>query len=199
MVLGRGVHMETGSTNVVSVSQRGMRHFGAIALALVLFGGGVSASTFGPMLMREIGVMPAAAQDASTPVATDGVAAANACFVDSDGVQADLWARSELYFGTTKEDGTAYSNEEWLQFLADEVTPRFPDGLTVLTGLGQWRDSESSQVIQERSNVLIILHPLSNYAESSVKLEEIRDAYEQQFNQSSVLRTDDSVGVCTSF
>jgi hypothetical protein len=195
MVLGWGSQMETTG---VSATQRGMRHFGAIALALVLFGGGVSASTFGPMLMREIGVMPAAAQDASTPVATDGVPAANTCFVDSDGVQADLWARSELYFGTSnKETGGEYTNEEWLQFLADEVTPRFPDGLTVLTGLGQWL--AGGNVIQERSNVLIILHPLSNYAESSVKLEEIRDAYEQQFNQSSVLRTDDSVGVCTSF
>lgn len=170
-----------------------------VVLAFVLFAGGVGASSFGPMLMREVGIGSAAAQDASTPVATDGAPVANTCFVDSDGVQAELWARTEMYFGTTKSDGTAYSNEEWLTFLADEVTPRFPDGLTVLTGLGQWRDSETSAVLQERSNVLIILYPLSTYQESSTKLEEIRDAYEQQFNQSSVLRTDDSVGVCTSF
>jgi hypothetical protein len=175
-----------------------VRQFRVIALALVLFGGGVSASTFGPMLMREIGVLPVAAQDASTPVATDEPAAANTCFTDSDGVQAELWARTEMYFGTTNKDtGGEYTNEEWLTFLADEVTPRFPDGLTVLTGLGQWLSS--GNVIQERSNVLIILYPLSTYQESSTKLEEIRDAYEDQFNQSSVLRTDDSVGVCTSF
>ena len=86
-----------------------------------------------------------------------------------------------------------------LQFLADEITPRFPDGLTVLTGLGQWRESATSQIIQERSNVLIILYPLATAQESSAKLEEIRDAYEQQFNQTSVLRADDGTPVCTSF
>jgi hypothetical protein len=79
------------------------------------------------------------------------------------------------------------------------VTPRFPDGLTVLTGLGQWRESATSQIVQERSNVLIILYPPTTAQESSVRLEEIRDAYEQQFNQTSVLRADDSVPVCTSF
>ncbi len=190
--------METGSTTLVTGTQRRMGHLRLVVLALVLFGGGMSASTFGPMLMRELGVTSVAAQDASTPVANDGAPAANSCFVDSDGAQAELWARSELYFGTSNKDtGGEYTNEEWMQFLADEVTPRFPDGLTVLTGLGQWL--ANGTVIQERSNVLIILYPLSTYQESSTKLEEIRDVYEQQFNQSSVLRTDDSVGVCTSF
>lgn len=170
----------------------------AIALALALFVGGMGASTFGPMLMREIGLASVAAQDESTPVAIDTTQSTNSCFVDSDGAQAEPWARSELFFGTTKPDGAAFTNEEWLQFLKDEVTPRFPDGLTVLTGLGQWRDS-SGTIIQERSNDLIILYPLSTALESSTKLEEIRDAYEQQFNQSSVLRADDGVPDCTSF
>ena len=192
--------METKSAFGSSASSWGWRQLRVVALALLLFAGGVGASAFGPMLMREVGLASVAAQDASTPVATDASGTANNCFVDSDGVQAELWARTEMYFGTTnKETQAPYSNEEWLQFLADEVTPRFPDGLTVLTGLGQWRESESAEIEQERSNVLIILYPLSTAQESSVKLEEIRDAYEQQFNQSSVLRTDDSVGVCTSF
>jgi hypothetical protein len=179
-------------------STRGMGHLRVIAFMLTLFAGGIGASTFGPMLLREIGFASVAAQDASTPVATDQTAGANTCFVDSDGVQAKPWARSELFFGTTKPDGTIVTNDEWLQFLKDDVTPRFPDGLTVLTGLGQWRNS-SGTIIQERSNVLIILYPLSTAQASSTKLEEIRDAYEQQFHQSSVLRADDGVPDCTSF
>ena len=149
------------------------------------------------MLLRELGLASAAAQDVATPVAIAPTTAG--CFVDSDGVPAEPWVRSELFFGTTKPDGAAYTNEEWLQFLADEVTPRFPDGLTVLTGLGQWRESATSQTVQERSNVLIILYPPAGAQESSVKLEAIRDAYEQQFNQTSVLRADDGTPVCTSF
>ncbi|MEA2597973.1 MAG: hypothetical protein QOF01_4442 [Thermomicrobiales bacterium] len=190
--------MQMNSTVGRSDSPRGVRQLRVIALALTLFAGGISASTFGPMLMREMGLASVAAQDAATPVAVEPQPQ-NTCFVDSDGVQAEPWMRSELFFGTTKDDGTAYSNDEWLAFLENEVTPRFPDGLTVLTGLGQWRDSESSEVLQERSNVLIILYPLSSAQDASTKLEEIRDAYEDQFNQSSVLRADDGAPVCTSF
>jgi hypothetical protein len=137
----------------------------------------------------------AAAQEGATPVATAEVAAP-ACPAELYGPGAESWVRTELYFGTTAPDGTAYTEDEWLTFLADVVTPRFPAGLTVLTGLGQWQDE--SGILQETSHVLIILHPSETAAESSVLFEEIRDAYEQQFNQTSVLRAD-ITGACTSF
>jgi hypothetical protein len=38
-----------------------------------------------------------------------------------------------------------------------EVTKRFPDGLTLLNGLDQFRDG--SAIIQEKSKVLILLYP----------------------------------------
>jgi hypothetical protein len=67
----------------------------------------------------------------------------------------------------------------------------------VLTGVGQWQQ-ESGEVLQERSQVLVILYPLETARESSVLLEEIRDVYETQFNQESVLRVD-VAPACTSF
>ena len=134
--------MESSSTS----SSRRYGRFRVITLAFALLLGGIVSSSFGPMLMREIGVSPVAAQDA-TPVATEP-GPVNTCFTDSDGVQAEPWMQSDLYFGTTKADGTAYTEEEWMTFLANEVTPRFPDGLTVLTGVGQWRDSDTSEVLQ---------------------------------------------------
>ena len=81
-------------------------------------------------------------------------------------------------------------------FLDAEITPRFPEGLSVLTALGQYRGDQG--IIQERTQVLIILFPAESAAESSALLEEIRDEYEQQFQQSSVLRAD-ITQVCTSF
>ena len=33
------------------------------------------------------------------------------------------------------------SEANWARFLAAEVTPRFPDGFTVLDAKGQWRDA----------------------------------------------------------
>lgn len=69
------------------------------------------------------------------------------------------------------------------------MTPRFPDGLTVLGGNGQWK-GEDGRVVKERSKLVIILYPADSAADSGKKIEEIRSAYEKQFQQESVLRTD---------
>jgi hypothetical protein len=108
------------------------------------------------------------------------------------------WVRTELFFGTSKPDGTAVTEAEWKGFLDGEITERFPDGLTVMTGLGQWQEADD-EIVQERSMLLILLYPREFAHESGAKIEEIRTAYEQQFQQESVLRTDDSFPVCTSF
>jgi hypothetical protein len=162
--------------------------FAALALALLTGGAGIGA--FGS----------AFAQGDATPVpASEAVVAdIDACPDELFGPDSEPWVRAELFFGTTKDDGTAYSPEEFDAFLDTEITPRFPDGLTLLTGLGQWQGEDDEEVLQERSQVLIILYPLATAAESSVGLEEIRDLYEAQFNQFSVLRADASP-VCTSF
>lgn len=179
-----------------SVSTRGRGRFRVITLAFALLLSGLVANSFGPLLTQKSTVAPVAAQE-GTPVAT-APEPVNTCFTDSDGVQAEPWMQSDLYFGTTNKDtGQPYTEQEWSEFLDNEVTPRFPDGLTVLTGIGQWR--ETDVITQERSNVLIIVYPLEFAEESSVLLEEIRDAYEEQFNQSSVLRVDSGTPVCVSF
>jgi hypothetical protein len=159
--------------------------FSALALALLVSGIGIGAYA------------SAFAQGNATPVATSETGTAvDLCPDELYGPGSEAWVRGELYFGTTKDDGTAYGPEEFETFLDNEITPRFPDGLTLLTGLGQWKGQKG--IIQERSQLLIILYPADSAAESSAKLEEIRDLYEQQFHQESVLRAD-AYPVCTSF
>ena len=46
--------------------------------------------------------------------------------------------RTTLYFGLARPKG-AVTELEWQLFLRDEVTKRFPDGLTVWEAEGQWR------------------------------------------------------------
>lgn len=156
----------------------------------------------GALLVSGIGIgaiAPVFAQGDATPVSTDDAAAAGDPCPDAlFGPDSEPWVRSELYFGTTKDDGSAYAPEEFDAFLDKEITPRFPDGLTLLTGLGQWQGDDDEEVLQERSQVLIILYPAETARESSEKLEEIRALYEMQFNQFSVLRAD-AAEVCTSF
>jgi hypothetical protein len=99
----------------------------------------------------------------------------------------EVWPETNLYFGSSKPDGTVVTPEEFNYFLDHEITPRFPDGLTLLVGLGQFRNS-SGTILKERSMLLILLYPPD--PEGSKKIEEIRDLYKSTFQQESVLRVD---------
>jgi hypothetical protein len=84
------------------------------------------------------------------------------------------------------------SDEDFAGFVDREVTTRFPDGLTILTGYGQFLGSQG--LIKERSKVLILFHPALT-ADASKKVDEIREAYKVAFSQESVLRADAFSGV----
>lgn len=99
------------------------------------------------------------------------------------------FARTQLFFGTARPDGVV-SDDEFRAFLDREIAPRFPDGLTVLSGDGQFRGSDGV-VIRERSYVVILLYPLDSHAASTKRIERIRELYAAQFEQESVLRIDD--------
>ena len=103
-------------------------------------------------------------------------------------------ARLEMLLGTSRRDGQTISEEAWGSFLDSEVTPRFPAGLTVLRGPGQWRGNDG-QLAKEHSNVLIIWHEPTSRTDDDI--EAIRSAYKARFDQESVMRVD-SVS-CVSF
>lgn len=116
----------------------------------------------------------------------------------SNAVETLAFVRTELFFGRNKPDGTEVSQEEFAAFLSDTITPEFPDGLTVLDGIGQFRDADG-RVIREKAKVLILLYPLNAKRQSSRKIERIRTAYKNRFQQQSVLRVDDRLPVRVSF
>ena len=91
--------------------------------------------------------------------------------------------RTTLYFGTTRPTGTV-SELEWQVFLRDEVTKRFPDGLTVWDAQGQWRTPKGT-IDQERSKVLLLVHEDNAAARASVL--EVIARYRMAFEQQSVL------------
>lgn len=104
----------------------------------------------------------------------------------------EQWIRTELYFGTADQNGAPVVNEAaWQSFVDEVVTPRFPKGLTVLSGNGQWQGA--GRLIHESSHVLILLHPPTPEADKAI--EEIRTIYRQRFSQDSVLRADESAAV----
>ena len=101
----------------------------------------------------------------------------------------DRFARTELYFGTARANGAPVTEAEFQGFLDDKITSAFPDGLTLLKGLGKFRGADNV-TIEEDSFLVILLYPAEERRESSEKLEQIRKAYKEQFGQGSVLRSD---------
>jgi Protein of unknown function (DUF3574) len=98
-----------------------------------------------------------------------------------------------LYFGTAKTVGVV-GNEAWLAFLAEVVTPRFPQGLTVTDAAGQWR-SANGEIVRETSHALTLVHPDDDASDHAI--DEIVARYKSSFEQEAVMRTRSPA--CVSF
>jgi len=86
--------------------------------------------------------------------------------------------QADLYFGRK-----SFSEARWARFLATEVTPRFPAGLTVIDAKGQWRN-DRNVIVREPSKVLTVVMPAD--AEDDARLGAIVEAYKTRFHQQSV-------------
>ena len=89
------------------------------------------------------------------------------------------WVVADLLFGRNR-----VSDAGWSRFLAAEVTPRFPDGFTVLDARGQWRAPGGPTISRERSKVVMIAMPPR--ADNDERLQKIIQAYKARFKQQSV-------------
>ena len=116
---------------------------------------------------------------------------------EGGGTRALRFARTELYFGTAMPEGPV-TEAQFQEFVDKEVTPRFPDGLTITKAEGRFRTGEGD-IVREQSFVLVLLYPYEAFAESSRRIERIRSLYKKQFDQQSVLRVDDQFVVWVSF
>ena len=91
-----------------------------------------------------------------------------------------------MFFGLTDKDGKIVTEDEWQRFLADTITPRFPDGLTVFDARGQWQPPSGEL---QREPVKAVMGAVSADPARSMKLvDEISAAYAKRFNQDAVFR-----------
>jgi hypothetical protein len=91
---------------------------------------------------------------------------------------------TDLLFGRNIGGRLGVTETRWSRFLAAEITPRFPDGLTVVDASGQWRDAERNRIVRERSKLVTIIMPAD--ADVQDKIDAIVAAYKRQFRQQSV-------------
>jgi len=81
----------------------------------------------------------------------------------------------------------------WRAFLDKEVTPRFPDGLTVFDAYGQWRDKGSEVPSRLWSKVLVVVH--EDTPANREAIDAIRLAWKASTRDQSVLLVSEPVEV----
>ncbi|MBU3871294.1 DUF3574 domain-containing protein [Streptomyces sp. 4503] len=100
------------------------------------------------------------------------------------------YVETRLFFGTERPDGgPPVTEKRFLAFVDRQITPRFPSGLTIHDGRGQWRD-QNGTIERERSYEVILLYPTSEAPTQDPRIERIRTAYERKYAQESVARAD---------
>jgi len=101
--------------------------------------------------------------------------------------------RTTLYFGLSHPTGSV-SEPQWQAFLRQQVTPLFPDGLTVWEADGQWRRTDG-RIARERAKVLLLIHEETPAVRSAIA--SIVADYKRLFHQESVLW--ETAPVCAAF
>ena len=102
------------------------------------------------------------------------------------------WVDTRLYFGLGPADpdpahpGQGVSEARWHEFLDREVTPRFPDGLSVFDVYGQWQGKNQTTPERLRSKCLVIDYP--DTQTNRDKIEAIRAAWKKMTGDQSVMR-----------
>ena len=105
-------------------------------------------------------------------------------------------ATAELVFGRSSDDPAhpSVSEAEFNHFLDQEVSSRFPDGLTVVDAQGRW-SAPAGNAVKEQAKMVMIVLPGRD--DDHRKLDAVRDAYKQRYHQQSVLLM--THGDCVSF
>lgn len=91
---------------------------------------------------------------------------------------------AELLFGRDIGHRVAVSDAAWRAFVARQITPRFPGGLTIIAATGQWRDPASKTIVREPSKLVIIVLP--GNSDDQMRLAALVAAYKRRFHQQSV-------------
>ena len=87
-------------------------------------------------------------------------------------------------FGRKIGERIAVSAAQWARFVDREISPRFPDGLTIFDAQGEWRDRARKVIVHEPSKIVEIVLPGRD--DDAERLSAIAAAYKTQFHQQSV-------------
>ena len=106
----------------------------------------------------------------------------------------DYLHTAKLFLGQSAQGQPRVNEAEFRKFVDVELTPRFPNGLTVVDGGARWPAGEDPLIRQAQKVVLIVL---PGQGQASRRIDAVRTAYRARFHQDSVLKIDQPA--CVSF
>ncbi|MEJ0047245.1 MAG: DUF3574 domain-containing protein [Rhodospirillales bacterium] len=101
----------------------------------------------------------------------------------------------DFYFGRDVAGRALVTDAEWDDFAAHEITPRFPDGFSVLDANGQWLNPASGALTHEPTKILRVVAPASDTL--AARVEAVSVTYRRRFHQNAVGMV--SAPVCAAF
>ena len=100
------------------------------------------------------------------------------------------WVTFNVYFGRGHRDNPeAVSEDEWREFLAEVITPRFPVGLTVIDTYGQYYNAEENQIFSEKTKLLNVLVPYEAIESGTLAVNQIKTAYSERYPNQGIFLT----------
>ncbi len=90
----------------------------------------------------------------------------------------------DLYFGRDIANRAPLTEAEWADFTREQITPRFPNGFTVLDAHGQWLNPDTRTIGAEPSKLVRIA--AAGSADLAARIDAITAAYRTQFHQFAV-------------
>lgn len=101
-----------------------------------------------------------------------------------EGIPGEAQVTVHLTFGRAHRDGRQIDAAEWADYLAREVSARFPARLTVIDANAQWQHPTTRRMMGEKASIVEIVTTPS--AETWERMLALREAYKKRFKQDSV-------------
>jgi len=94
------------------------------------------------------------------------------------------WFATEIYFGRHFSGRGEISEQQFDKFLAKQVTPAFPAGMTVYDAYGQMQH-HSGGIVKQKTKVVVLVHKNSRADDGAIK--KIIAAYRNEFGNPQVM------------
>lgn len=109
------------------------------------------------------------------------------------GVEVALPLVTRIYCGAAIPGGGWVTGEAFKEFLDDVVTKWFPNGFTVLSGSGVWKDTDTEELVFESTRVIEVAHGYDALPNVGI----VAHAYKNRFDQQAVMVS--TTEACVSF